>query len=244
LSSLPLSAGSGDRSPQKSENLCGIKKKRKFVMKIFNVLCVLAVLVVSGFAFGGVETFNDVEVDIESWTGTGSNEALLVIDWNDEIAPAFKVWGYRWDGSATPRDMINAIKAADLRLFEADGGWNDTGGESTVYGFGYDADNDGGSFIETGIGVETGYATDADDHYKEGWYYGFWSHLGTSSVGALDWAYPGAIDSFELTDGFIDGFAWDATGLYPSPVTPTIPEPCTMALFGLGSLVMIRRRNK
>jgi hypothetical protein len=213
-------------------------------MKSLKVFCVLAVLCVSGFAFGGIETFNDVEVDIESWVGSGSKGALLVIDWNDDIAPAFKIWGYRWDGLATSRDMINAVKAADSRLFEADGGWNDTAGESSVYGFGYDADNDGGSFIETAVGVETGYATDADDHYREGWYFGFWSNLGTSSIGGLNWDWPGSLETNNIDDGYINGFAWDATGLYPSPITPTIPEPCTMALFALGGLVMIKRRNK
>lgn len=213
-------------------------------MKSVNIFCVLSVLVVGGFAFGGIEFFNGVEVDIESWTGTGGNEALLVIDWNDDIAPAYKIWGYRWEGSSTSRDMINAVKAADSRLFEADGGWNNTGGEISVYGFGYDADNDGGAFIETGIGVETGYATDVDDHYREGWYYGFWSHLGTTTDGDLDWSWPGGLEIFNLTDGFIDGYVWDSTGLYPSPVTPTVPEPCTMALFALGSLVMVKRRRK
>ena len=45
--------------------------------------------------------------DIEFWVGTGANRAALVIDWleNSNEPPAL-VWGYRWNGTATGRDML------------------------------------------------------------------------------------------------------------------------------------------
>jgi len=46
---------------------------------------------------------------IQFWTGTGSNQAALVIQWNDGDTPASLVWGYRWNGTATGFDMLRSI---------------------------------------------------------------------------------------------------------------------------------------
>ncbi len=62
--------------------------------------------------------------DVLYWTGTGSSKALFVVDWQDN-APAL-IWGYKWDGTATGSDMINAISDADSRLsFTGSGFVND-----------------------------------------------------------------------------------------------------------------------
>ena len=54
--------------------------------------------------------------DIQYWIGTGSNEAILVVSW-DEASPAQSLaWGYRWNGSITAADMLTAIDNADTRL--------------------------------------------------------------------------------------------------------------------------------
>src|SRR5271156_2792806 len=58
--------------------------------------------------------------DIQLWTGSGTNEAALVIEWNAPLifnyttAPAplankTMVWGYRFNGTATGTQMLQAI---------------------------------------------------------------------------------------------------------------------------------------
>ena len=50
--------------------------------------------------------------DILYWVGTGSNEAILAVNWADTAL----AWGYRFSGSATVADMMNDIAAADPRF--------------------------------------------------------------------------------------------------------------------------------
>jgi hypothetical protein len=46
---------------------------------------------------------------IKFWTGTGTNKAAMVIQWNDGGTPISMVWGYRWNGTATGFDMFKSI---------------------------------------------------------------------------------------------------------------------------------------
>ena len=46
---------------------------------------------------------------IKFWTGTGTNKAAMVIQWNDGGTPTSMVWGYRWNGTATGFDMFQSI---------------------------------------------------------------------------------------------------------------------------------------
>ena len=50
--------------------------------------------------------------DIVYWVGTGSNEAVLAVNWADTAL----AWGYRWNGTATVADMMDGIAAADPRF--------------------------------------------------------------------------------------------------------------------------------
>ena len=50
--------------------------------------------------------------EILFWVGTGSNEAVMAVNWADTAL----AWGYRWDGTATVADMMNHIAAADPRF--------------------------------------------------------------------------------------------------------------------------------
>ena len=50
--------------------------------------------------------------DILYWVGTGSNEAVMAVNWADTAL----AWGYRWNGSATVADMMSDIAAADPRF--------------------------------------------------------------------------------------------------------------------------------
>ncbi|MDE6310783.1 MAG: leucine-rich repeat protein [Muribaculaceae bacterium] len=85
---------------------------------------------------------------IQNWSGEGSNQAALVIQWNDSRETAALVFGYRWDGVATGADMIRAVVANNPRLYTLIQYTNvssptDPNGGYTINGFGWDADNDG-----------------------------------------------------------------------------------------------------
>ena len=66
--------------------------------------------------------------EIPLWTGSGTNRAALVVEWNAPIvlnqttvpAPVANktlVWGYRFNGTATGTQMFDAIAASDPRFY-------------------------------------------------------------------------------------------------------------------------------
>ncbi len=66
--------------------------------------------------------------DIQLWTGSGTNRAAVVIEWNTPkifnntsvpapVANKTMVWGYRFDGAATGTEMFNAVVAANPGLY-------------------------------------------------------------------------------------------------------------------------------
>ena len=66
--------------------------------------------------------------DIQLWTGSGTNRAALVIEWSPPesfnnttvpvpVANKTLVWGYRFNGTATGTQMLDAILAADPKLY-------------------------------------------------------------------------------------------------------------------------------
>ena len=56
--------------------------------------------------------------DVAYWVGTGTNETVLVVDFNDgSVEPCAFAWGYRWNGAApTVERMMADLAAADPRL--------------------------------------------------------------------------------------------------------------------------------
>jgi hypothetical protein len=69
-------------------------------------------------ASGGAKTITFPASDIQFWTGTGTNQAIIILDWDDDpgnnnIALA---WGVRWSGSATATDLLDTIMAYDSRF--------------------------------------------------------------------------------------------------------------------------------
>lgn len=89
--------------------------------------------------------------NIRTWTGAGTNRAALVIEWSTPevltntavpppVADKTLVWGYRFNGAATAEDMLNAILAADHRLYVVGTlQW----GPIYVMGLGYDLNGNG-----------------------------------------------------------------------------------------------------
>jgi hypothetical protein len=150
-----------------------------------------------------------------------------VIDWieNSAETPAL-VWGYRWDGDATSRDMVIAIVTADPRLFARLGGTSSA--PVAVYGLGFDTDadgnfsiNDGTSFDDAGIAfsgpADLATATDPGDYYAEGWFTGFW-HFGVEEPRSRNpydgggWADIGVgMAGRELVDGSWDSWVYSPT---------------------------------
>jgi hypothetical protein len=102
--------------------------------------------------------------DIQLWAGSGTNRAAVVIEWNPPellnqttvpapISSKTMVWGYRFNGTATGTQMLDAILAADPKLYVM---VNETYG-TFVVGLGYNLGGNG--VIGVTDGVNTNYFT-------------------------------------------------------------------------------------
>ncbi len=161
--------------------------------------------------------------DIKFWVGEGNKRAALVIDWYDDKGSTL-VWGFKWSGTATGFDMVTAIAKADPRLLFFTHFTGSLG--NTIAGFGYDLNNSGGQYLifegntaapyypVDGIVTTTAYNyddwTNGDpaDHWKSGWYKGYWSYQ-VKDAQADDFNYSGlGASSRELQDGSWDGWGY------------------------------------
>ena len=195
--------------------------------------------------------------DIQNWTGSGSNRAGLVIQWNDGQTPASLAWGYRWNGSATGEDMLKAIAGSwqladgnDPATIISSGSGSDGRLTLGIYDYGWGTAVNSISFSDTGVN-----RTRAD------WASGYWEYfnvggtfdtppngdpntfLGTSS-------YPGTVpnsDWISSWSGFssriLSNESWDgwsfAAGFASAPIiqpydansygSSAVPEPRQIA---------------
>ncbi len=58
--------------------------------------------------------------EIIYWVGSGSNEAIMAVNWADTAL----AWGYRWNGDATVSSMMTAIANDDPRFSYEYDGWS------------------------------------------------------------------------------------------------------------------------
>jgi len=194
-------------------------------------LSIIALLVVAT-AFGHAQTFSFDQ--IVNWTGTGSNEAAMLIDWQDGTMYPALVWGYRWDGTATGEQMLLAIEAADPDLMV----------EITTYSFG-DAVTalgfNGSAYGPNGPG----------SHYESGFAVGtpgFWAYYLGSGTSYPAWqeSATGAGDRTLSNDDW-DGWSWSAnfndTPPSNQPIAAPVPapEPAVWWLVALAPLALRRR---
>lgn len=148
--------------------------------------------------------------DIQLWTGSGTNRAALVVEWNVPIvfnqttvpAPVANktlVWGYRFNGTATGTQMFNAIAASDPRFYAIE--HIDPTYGTEVDGIGYNLDASGlagvtdgtntdstiaftnGVVIGTNVDVDAARPLNTGDLFwsgHDGPYWQIWNELGDS----------------------------------------------------------------
>lgn len=160
--------------------------------------------------------------EIDFWVGEGNQRAALVIDWDeaDGTGPSL-VWGYRWDGAATGRDLVRAVTAADARLFTKLN--RSPSAANLLYGFGYDRNGDENFSLSSfqsfdSQGFAAGFAEDGTlpndprDLYAEGFGdLGYWHYLGREPGGEWVSSNSGFATRL-LEDG--DWDAWVFTSLF------------------------------
>ncbi len=160
-------------------------------------------------------------VEVDYWTGTGANETILVIDWNQTNGPYVSeahAWGYRWDGSEYLSDALAAVDAA--------------GALDVTTGY-------GGGFLSDATYADA----DGDSHTSAG-YTGWW-WLGQTTNGGATWTGNAVgIDQEPLADGKIEGMNMDAGAWTSDTLTVPVPEPATLGLLAVGAAAVLRRRRR
>ncbi len=195
--------------------------------------------------FSSVCAFAFSMSDIHNWSGEGSNEAALVIQWNVDGETSAMAFGYRWDGEATGYDMIAAVAKNNPRLYYLT---ESTSYGNTIAGLGWDADNDGdlglmldgtrheinadGYVITDQYNYDQWTAADADDMWCSGWYKGFWSYW-VKNAEADDWGFASTGASGRvLTSGCWDGWNFSAN-MSPNPWKEIVSAPSNQVPTGV-----------
>ena len=164
-------------------------------MKILSVVLAIASLVL-------VSKSSAISLDdIQLWTGSGTNRAAMVIEWNSPevfnntsvpapIANKTLVWGYRFNGSATGTQMFNAIVAANPGLYAVENidptfgtgvdaiGFNLNGSGRTGVTDGTVTDNatvlTNGILIDPNLNVDAAYSLNSRDLFWSGHFGPYW----------------------------------------------------------------------
>jgi len=158
---------------------------------------------------------NAISLDnIQLWAGSGTNRAAMVIEWNSPelfnqttvpapVANKTMVWGYRFNGTATGTQMLDAILGADPKLYVM---VNEEFGSTFVVGIGYNRNGNGVIGLTDGVTTNyfiNGLLTNNDSTFADS---------------------AGPINSCDLYWGGFDGPNWqvfteanDSGGFYNSP---------------------------
>lgn len=190
-----------------------------------NLVYLMIVLVVSTAAKG--YTMQGLDIVVDYWAGAGSNETIVVIDWNQINGPyqtSSHAWGFRWDGTASLSDALAAIDAA--------GALNIT----TSYG---------GNFV--GDAFYYNPSIDSDNHTSAG--YSGWWWVGDTMNGGATWdATSAGLTSEVLTSDKIEGLNlvtnYDEWLTGSDTLTIPTPEPCTLTILAIGGFLVGKRKGK
>jgi len=178
-------------------------------------------------AFGSAFSMSDVKF----WVGSGSNSAVFVVEYNDSANPHSFAWGYRWDGSATGYDMLQAIDAADTSL------------NISVFTFSFGPYFDSSTYDANHDGT-----VDHSGLSSSGW----WAYYTKNAEGdawASSWVGMG---DRALVNGSWDGWSfstdmstWTSTAPNtPVAATQAVPEPASLAGLGLGAAALLARKRR
>lgn len=203
--------------------------------------------------------------DVSYWVGSGQNQAVLIIDWQDgKVPPGVSggqnlslAWGFRWPAgeTRTGEQMLLEIAAADPRLVVD---LMYFGTQGLVFGIGYDLDGDGGTFTFDQWS-EDGSASDPHDHFAEGLEEnGFWGYKTGQSTGTRPvFSEPEGQNGFKLAafDRVLSNGSWDAWVFSDNPSPPfpipevspalaVVPEPSAALLLGAAGLAFAGRRRR
>ncbi len=188
------------------------------VMRV--LVCLIVILVVSTVARGYAMQGLDITVDY--WAGAGSNETIVVIDWNrtnGHYATESHAWGFKWEGSAYVSDALAAIDAAGALDI------------ATLYN---------GAFV--GDAFYYNPSVDNDNHTSAG--FSGWWWAGETNNGGLSWnGNDAGINTEILSNGRIEGLNLDNYNWTSSTLTIPVPEPFTITLLVLGGLLLVRKQK-
>lgn len=87
------------------------------VKKLFTFTMGL-MLTVAAMAQASPKSITFSASDIQYWVGTGSNQAVVIIGWDDNPSNNnfALAWGVRWNGTATAANMLDTISTYDSRV--------------------------------------------------------------------------------------------------------------------------------
>jgi hypothetical protein len=167
-----------------------------------------ALLLCAGAATAGLDPFGSRLVDIEYWAGTGAQRAVLVVDFGPGVSYAF---GYRFDGTKTGLDMLQAVSEA--------GGLSYT--HNTEYGAPF---VDSIRYMGRTMGAYRG--------YPDNWlcYY-----IGCDGAN-WTFSFVGAADR-TLADGAWDGWANALSDAFPPTAIPDAPPQRSTLMDGTETTV-------
>ena len=143
--------------------------------------------------------------DILFWVGTGSNQAVMAVNWADTAL----AWGYRFDGEATVADMLADIAATDPRF--------------SYVGTGFISDI---NYIDTAAGMTDTLRVTPGNYWTS-------SNNGVTDMGMAQtltngdfekWADPAAGIAVDSTY-WGDDWGWGYTYVFPMAIHPvTVPD--------------------
>lgn len=197
--------------------------------------------------------------DIQTWVGSGPNQAALVIDFQDGKTNTSLVWGYRFSGAPTGQDMFQAIVEADPYLFASIVPPSQYG--SYPLGIGYDLNHTGAFSTTSPLPFDSGglattsslgsAPTDPSDLWLDG-PQAYWSYYTSDNTASPTWSYAATgFTTRPLANNDWDGFTFVADynnfSLDTPPAEPTaavIPEPRSAAVLALPLVTLLLRRRK